>query len=352
MNDTVLKKGHRGGDVRRLQLYLCRIGASFACVPKIGKLDGVFGEKTENGVRAFQELYRLSVDGIVCDDTLKKIREVFSFFSRIEDLQDLCHGVPKQYKRVLSPGCRGADVVAVQYFLALISEFSNLPYTKTDGIYGEKTATAVGLFQKDKGLPITANVDLNTWERLSDGAQAVLHYISLQGAIPESNSPGLPDITLAHGNVGPPVRKFKLCLKLVCDVLSVQFSSEINNIFDMKTLIALREFQKIFDLPQSGQTDVKTRALLRRVCRIAYLSTRRLPFQYPGYPVKAGCKEREVVCNLQRALRKLSVGYGFPSVFPDGIFGEETLVAVETFGCDEVDFLLWKRIMAESGYLC
>ncbi|MBQ4313375.1 MAG: peptidoglycan-binding protein, partial [Clostridia bacterium] len=56
--------GDRGEDVRTLQTYLSRISQSIAGVPAV-TVDGVFGPRTEEAVRAVQRLYGLEENGSV-----------------------------------------------------------------------------------------------------------------------------------------------------------------------------------------------------------------------------------------------------------------------------------------------
>ncbi|MBE9115086.1 peptidoglycan-binding protein [Lusitaniella coriacea LEGE 07157] len=59
-----LRRGDRGGDVRRLQVELNRKGYD------TGGIDGIYGLATENAVRAFQFSQRLRSDGIAGSQTL------------------------------------------------------------------------------------------------------------------------------------------------------------------------------------------------------------------------------------------------------------------------------------------
>ena len=58
-NLPVLANGDRGDDVRLLQQSLTALGYD------VGPADGIFGDRTEAGVRAFQNDRRIGVDGIV-----------------------------------------------------------------------------------------------------------------------------------------------------------------------------------------------------------------------------------------------------------------------------------------------
>ena len=55
----MLKKGSRGTEVKKLQEQLNKLG--YNC----GKVDGIFGSRTESAVKAFQKANGLVVDGIV-----------------------------------------------------------------------------------------------------------------------------------------------------------------------------------------------------------------------------------------------------------------------------------------------
>jgi peptidoglycan hydrolase-like protein with peptidoglycan-binding domain len=53
-----LKKGSRGESVVALQTYLNLVG--FDC----GKVDGIFGTKTENAVKEFKKSNIITLDGV------------------------------------------------------------------------------------------------------------------------------------------------------------------------------------------------------------------------------------------------------------------------------------------------
>lgn len=58
MDHPTLRKGDSGPDVIYLQTLLCDVGENLTA-------DGKFGSKTEQAVKDFQRLYRLTVDGVV-----------------------------------------------------------------------------------------------------------------------------------------------------------------------------------------------------------------------------------------------------------------------------------------------
>ena len=62
-----LKIGSKGEDVKKVQAKLNELG--FDC----GKVDGVFGNKTDKAVKAFQKANKLTVDGIIGIKTQSKL---------------------------------------------------------------------------------------------------------------------------------------------------------------------------------------------------------------------------------------------------------------------------------------
>ena len=78
---------------------------------------------------------------------------------------------------VIKQGDRGYLAATVNFLLSQLERlyfFPNLPAEFSD-IYGDDTAAAVQEFQKRNGIPITGNVDRETWD-----AMAVQHNLLLE----------------------------------------------------------------------------------------------------------------------------------------------------------------------------
>lgn len=83
-------------------------------------------------------------------------------------------GIPISFPGVLQKGSRGDNVRVVQRQINAISRsYPLIPRLVTDGIYGEKTAGSVRIFQEVFGLPVTGTVNFPTWYKLSDVFNAV-----------------------------------------------------------------------------------------------------------------------------------------------------------------------------------
>ena len=74
---TLLQYGDTGNDVKVLQQKLNKVGMRDANGKKLVE-DGEFGSATKYAVRAFQEKYRLEVDGIAGKDTISKLDAVIA----------------------------------------------------------------------------------------------------------------------------------------------------------------------------------------------------------------------------------------------------------------------------------
>lgn len=79
-----LQVGSSGDKVRQMQQQLNVISDSYPLIPKIA-VDGVFGPKTEEAVKTFQKVFKLTPDGIVGFRTWYKISEIYVGVSRIAE---------------------------------------------------------------------------------------------------------------------------------------------------------------------------------------------------------------------------------------------------------------------------
>ena len=78
-----MRKGDTGENVKKLQTALNRAGSNL-------NVDGVYGEKTENAVKNFQEDHGLKVDGIVGDQTMSALRPFMVDYSALREAIEKC----------------------------------------------------------------------------------------------------------------------------------------------------------------------------------------------------------------------------------------------------------------------
>ncbi len=289
---TPLRQGDLNESVRRMQIYLNRISGNYPAIPKIPVINGAFDENTENAVTAFQRIFGLTPDGIIGKATWYRIVYLYDAVTRLAELTSEGVGyenLPRQFQGALRQGDTGGPVVTVQYFLTLLGQFVDfLPSVSVDGVYGPGTARAVSAFQEYKGLPVTGNVDERTWESLYSAYKGVVDYLDLQNQLDSVSTEPFPGVTLRRGDVGPSVRVFKNYLSYIARVFFDIPAVAQNNIFDLRTQNAVREFQRIFELPQTGQVDEATWNTIADVYRTVRAGQQRLSGQYPGRELREG----------------------------------------------------------------
>ena len=136
-NYPLLKNGSRNNFVFLLQFMLNQLDFNLA-------VDGIFGSKTEQAVRTFQQNNSLSVDGIVGPNTWRTLLTLPPYPN-------------------LRNGSRGVYVTFLQQLL----ESKLFPVGNIDGIFGQKTESAVRAFQEANGLTVDGVVGPNTWNSLT-----------------------------------------------------------------------------------------------------------------------------------------------------------------------------------------
>lgn len=169
---TALRRGSSGPYVVIVQVELNRISQNYPAIAKLASVDGIFGSRTEASVRSFQEIFGLSVDGVVGKATWYELVRLYTAVTRLGELRSQgqqFYAVNWEYPDAISQGDRGEKVRLLQYMLAVLAEFINeIPPIAVDGIFGVDTAAAVRAAQNYLRLPITGSADAATWNALYD----------------------------------------------------------------------------------------------------------------------------------------------------------------------------------------
>ena len=164
LDSGTLKYGSRGEAVRKLQQALIDQGYLK------GSADGVFGNKTENAVRAFQKAKKLKVDGLAGKKTQELLygssgSKTTSSSGSTSTTSTASASSTSSSSAASSSGDgtlfggnyttirlkdEGARVKILQSALIRLNYLSG----KADGKFGSKTLDAVALFQKENGLSV------------------------------------------------------------------------------------------------------------------------------------------------------------------------------------------------------
>lgn len=158
----ILRPGSKGDAVKVLQYFLNCIALFYDNIPPV-KIDGVFGNATQNAVEAFQQKFGLDVDGIVGKNTWRKLYEIYK---TIEPY--IIPESPTPYPGyIIAEGSRGNDVKTIQTWLSAISKkYPSIPPVNADGIFGPLTTAAVIAFQSEFNLIPDGIVGKLTWDKL------------------------------------------------------------------------------------------------------------------------------------------------------------------------------------------
>lgn len=154
-----------------------------------------------------------------------------------------------------SPFEREAIANLQRYLYQLSFTDLAIPPVPVDGVYGDMTRNAVRAFQQSRGLTATGQADHETWELLY---LAYLESLERTGRTeplylfprhPETYSVGLGDEGLIISAIRYLLRE-----------LMIDYGGEFEDIpllgtYDTETEGAIRQFQRLHGLPETGRVD-------------------------------------------------------------------------------------------------
>ena len=169
---TPLRRGSSGPNVVVVQVELNRIAQNYPAIPKLATVDGIFGSRTEESVKAFQRIFGLTPDGIVGKATWYELVRLYTAVTSLSELRSQgqqFYSINWEYPDPLQEGDTGDKIRHLQYMLSVLSAYiSAIPPLAIDGIFGPDTRNAVLAAQRYFGLPETGAVDDRTWDEIYD----------------------------------------------------------------------------------------------------------------------------------------------------------------------------------------
>ena len=287
---VTFRLGDVSEEVRIIQNRLNRISTNYPNIPKIYPADGIFDADTERAVRAFQQQFNLTVDGIVGRATWYRIAFIYNNVKRLSELDSeglLLDEISRQFPEELREGATGPGVQLLQYFLAIVGEYyDQLPrwqVNQIDGVFGPRTREAVEAYQRMMGLTVDGIVGRTTWNTLVSTYQSVLAVQPDQGFLGEVA--GLPDIFLVEGMRGEAVREAQELINIIARGYPEVPSVAVDGIFGPATRNAVSVIQSIFGLPATGAIGPLTWEEMALLARDVLVSSQTSEGQYPGYPI-------------------------------------------------------------------
>ena len=284
--EGVLKEGDSGAAVEIMQRRLNRISVNFPGIPKIYPADGFFDKSTTDAVRAFQEVFGLSADGIIGRATWNRINAIYTAVKKLATttsegltLADL----DTVYERSLSEGDASPGVFALQYYLAYISLFiPSISRIVADGSFGPATADAVKSYQKTYGLPITGVVDERSWNSIENTYYGILRNI------PYEYEAGVilpfPGRVLRSGVSGDDVRALQSYITYIATAYPNIPQIAVDGDYGPSTAAAVRAFKELFGIPGNPErVNAQTWDAIVNVYDDLYAGSRVRDDQFPGY---------------------------------------------------------------------
>ena len=169
---TPLRRGTSGPSVVTIQVMLNRISQNYPAIPKLANVDGIYGSRTEAAVRKFQQVFGLSVDGVVGKATWYAMVRLYVAVTSLAELRSRGQQFYANSWLVSDPlqvGSTGDKVRHLQYMLSMLSQYiPQLPPLSIDGSFGPATRNAVTSFQQYVELPVTGIVNAKTWDEIYD----------------------------------------------------------------------------------------------------------------------------------------------------------------------------------------
>lgn len=151
-------------------------------------------------------------------------------------------------------------VTNLQRYLRRLSfedEFYDIARPPIDGIFNTATEDAVAYFQKQNGLSVTGVADKETWDKIFSEYMRVTEAQRLsEGLFIFPDAP--VDYTISRGDALTLVRILQLLLLELRVTYDIFEDIIENGIYDDRTEIAIREFQRANLLPVTGEVDKRT----------------------------------------------------------------------------------------------
>lgn len=164
----VLREGDSGDFVRVVQLLLAFVSQYEESVPPLA-VTGYYGPETSAAVRAFQQTYGLTPDGILGVNTYSQLYDVYERI--IESIP------PEQFTDTAIPfpgtelqlGDEDEDVTILQEYLNYIATtYTTIPTVSVTGIFDMDTEDAVVAFQRLFDITPSGIVGILTWSAIAD----------------------------------------------------------------------------------------------------------------------------------------------------------------------------------------
>lgn len=129
--------------------------------------DGIYGPETMQAISAFQRAHGLPVTGVTDQSTWEAVVAAYEPALIEQDEAYPLHIIlnPKQ---IIRKGEKHPHLHLIQAMLNVLAEiYQSITPPSNAGILDDSTADSIASFQFLSGLPMTGNLDKQTWKHLS-----------------------------------------------------------------------------------------------------------------------------------------------------------------------------------------
>ena len=168
-----------GKPVRSLQTILRGISFLDDSVPHVVP-DGIFGQNTEDSLKAFQRSNALPQTGKADLETWNALRSAYKDYLIRRDAEAL---MPYFYfDQKIMPEEENDHMFLIRAMLIALSQiFDNVPFVEMNGIHGDDSVAAIKWFQNLNGITPSGIIDIPTWRLL-----AKTYRLALGNGAPEN----------------------------------------------------------------------------------------------------------------------------------------------------------------------
>ncbi len=142
------------------------------------------------------------------------------------------------------------EILTYLYEIALRD--SRIPIVLPAQEFSEEAALAVRAYQQAYGLPVTGEIDDDTWNSIVE-----TYRDKMEGTVPLVVFPS-GSFLLQEGDRGELVYLVQVLLRLIGDYYSNLTQPALSGVFDAETAEAVRNLQAVSALPQTGSLDRRT----------------------------------------------------------------------------------------------
>lgn len=143
-----------------------------------------------------------------------------------------------------------------RYLRELHNSDSRIPPVNSDGIYGDETRAAVTEIQRLHGLPETGVTDAATWNLIY--AEYVKAVRKREPPNKISPFPSEDGYVIKNGERSDTVAIVQFMLRLLADTFDGIEGAVPEGIFNESTAADIRELQRAYGLPETGEVDKAT----------------------------------------------------------------------------------------------